>query len=178
MIRDEDLVLYSKHVIGRGKALFEVAQEQRLEGIIGKRRDSPYQERRSRDWVKIKTGCEQEFVVGGWTEPKGSRKGFGALLLGVYEKKALRYVGSVGTGFSTKVLADLYARLRKIERKSSPFVNPVDANSPAHWCSPELVVEVRFSEWTRDGYLRQPAYLGPRFDKDPKKVVAELPVDA
>ncbi len=178
LIRDDSPVLYSKHVVGRGKALYESAREQRLEGIIGKKRDSTYQERRSRDWVKIKTGCEQEFVVGGWTEPKGSRKGFGALLLGVYEKKSLRYVGAVGTGFSAKLLGELHARLEKLERKTSPFVNAVDANAPTHWASPELVVQIRFSEWTRDGYLRQPAYLGLRTDKRPADVVAERPVNA
>jgi len=178
LIRDDGLVLYSKHVVERGKALFASAVKRRLEGIIGKNRTSTYQERRSRDWLKIKTGHEQEFVVGGWTEPKGSRKGFGALLLGVYQNKALRFVGSVGTGFSTKLLDDLYARLRKIERKTSPFVNPVDARSRPHWTSPELVVEVRFSEWTRDGYLRQPAYLGLRPDKRAADVVAEIPVHA
>jgi bifunctional non-homologous end joining protein LigD len=175
LIRDDSLVLYSKHVIGKGKALFASARKQHLEGIIGKRRDSTYQERRSRDWVKIKTGYEQEFVVGGWTEPKGSRKGFGALLLGVYQAKSLRFVGSVGTGFSAKHLADLFARLRKLERKTTPFVNPVVANSAVHWASPELVVEVRFSEWTRDGYLRQPAYLGLRPDKPARQVTAEVP---
>ncbi|MGC1380906.1 MAG: non-homologous end-joining DNA ligase [Candidatus Baltobacteraceae bacterium] len=176
LIRDETLVLYSKHVVGRGKALFARARERNLEGIIGKKRTSTYQERRSRDWVKIKTGYEQEFVVGGWTEPKGSRKGFGALLLGVYEKKSLRFVGSVGTGFSAKLLGELHERLRKIERKTSPFVNEVDANAPTHWASPQLVVAVRFSEWTRDGYLRQPAYIGLRPDKAASEVVAERPV--
>lgn len=174
LIRDDELVLYSKHIVGDGKALYASALKQRLEGIIGKKRDSTYQERRSRDWVKIKTGCEQEFVVGGWTEPKGSRKGFGALLLGVYEKKGLRYVGSVGTGFSAKLLRELHARLRGIERKTSPFFNSVDANAPTHWASPDLVAQVRFSEWTRDGYLRQPAYLGLRLDKAARDVVAEL----
>jgi bifunctional non-homologous end joining protein LigD len=178
LIRDETIVLYSKHVVGTGKKLFEVARERELEGIIGKLRTSTYQERRSRDWVKIKTAHEQEFVVGGWTEPKGSRKGFGALLVGVYEKKKLRYVGSVGTGFSTKLLASLYDRLRKLERKTSPFANDVDANAPVHWAKPELVAEVRFSEWTRDGYLRQPAFLGLRLDKGADQVVAEIPVDA
>jgi bifunctional non-homologous end joining protein LigD len=176
LIRDDELVLYSKHVVGSGKSLYEVALERRLEGIIGKRRDSTYQERRSRDWVKIKTSYEQEFVVGGWTDPKGSRKGFGALLLGVYEKKALRFVGSVGTGFTGAKLADLYARLRKIERKTSPFVNEVEANAPVHWCSPQIVVQVRFTEWTRDGFLRHPAYLGLRLDKAAADVVAEIPV--
>ena len=174
LIRDDGIVLYSKHVVGSGKELFAIARQRRLEGIIGKRRGLTYQERRSRDWVKIKTGNEQEFVVGGWTEPKGSRKGFGALLLGVYDGKKLRYVGSVGTGFSTKLLAELYERLRKIERKSSPFVNDVDANAPTHWTAPKLVVEVHFAEWTRDGYLRQPAYVGLRLDKEPGAVVAEI----
>jgi bifunctional non-homologous end joining protein LigD len=178
LIADSELVLYSKHIIGDGKALFASARKQHLEGIIGKKRDSTYQERRSRDWVKIKTGFEQEFVVGGWTEPKGSRRGFGALLLGVHHQKALRFVGSVGTGFSAKLLHDLYARLAKLERKTSPFANEVIANAPVHWATPELVVEVRFSEWTRDGYLRQPAYLGLRADKAAADVVAELPEEA
>jgi bifunctional non-homologous end joining protein LigD len=176
LIRDDSVVLYSKHVIGEGKALFKRAREQKLEGIIGKRRTSTYQERRSRDWVKIKTGHEQEFVVGGWTEPKGSRKGFGALLVGVYEGASLRYVGSVGTGFSVKMLRELAARLSRVERKTSPFANDVDANAPTHWASPQLVVEVRFSEWTRDGYLRQPAFLGLRPEKSAADVVAEVPV--
>jgi bifunctional non-homologous end joining protein LigD len=175
LIRDPHLVLYSKHVLGAGKDLYDVARDRQLEGIIGKLRTSTYQERRSRDWVKIKTSLEQEFVVGGWTEPRGSRKGFGALLIGVYKKKALRYVGSVGTGFSTKALADLYAKLLRLERKTSPFENPVDANAPAHWCKPELVVQVRFTEWTRDMYLRHPAYLGIRLDKNAADVVAEKP---
>ncbi len=177
LIRDNELVLYSKHIVGRGTALFKSAREKNLEGIIGKKRESTYQERRSRDWVKIKTGHEQEFVVGGWTEPKGSRKGFGALLLGVHQPKGLQFVGSVGTGFTAKVLQDLYARLRAIERKTSPFVNEVVANSPIHWASPELVIEARFAEWTRDGYLRQPAYLGLRPDKSADEVVAEIPVN-
>ncbi|HVR47626.1 MAG TPA: non-homologous end-joining DNA ligase [Candidatus Binatia bacterium] len=175
LIRNDGLVLYSKHVVDRGKPLFENARKRGLEGIIGKKRDSTYQERRSRDWVKIKTGHEQEFVVGGWTDPKGSRKGFGALLLGVYQKGKLRYVGSVGTGFSAKLLSELSARLHKLQRKTSPFVNDVDVRPPPHWTSPEMVVEVRFSEWTRDGYLRQPAYLGLRTDKPARDVVAEIP---
>lgn len=177
LIRDDSLVLYSKHVVGKGKALYESARKKKLEGIIGKRRDSTYQERRSRDWVKIKTAYEQEFVVGGWTEPKGSRKGFGALLLGVHQGKSLRFVGSVGTGFTAKLLQQLYVRLRALERKTSPFVNKVIANAPVHWTSPELVVEVRFAEWTRDGYLRQPAYVGLRPDKSAAAVVAEIPVE-
>ena len=178
LIRSDSIVLYSKHVTGKGKALFANAKKQNLEGIIGKRRNSTYQERRSRDWVKIKTGYEQEFVVGGWTEPKGSRKGFGALLVGVHQGKGLHYVGSVGTGFSAKLLRELHARLRALERRTSPFVNKVVANAPAHWVDPQMVVEVRFSEWTRDRYLRQPAYIGLRPDKPAREVVAEIPSDA
>jgi bifunctional non-homologous end joining protein LigD len=175
LIRDDAPVLYSKHVAGEGIALFEEAKRRKLEGIVGKRRDSTYQERRSRDWVKIKTGYRQEFVVGGWTQGKGSRKGFGALLLGVYRKQSLWFVGSVGTGFTQRTLRELQERLRPLERKTSPFVNEVVANAPVHFVAPKLVVEVRFSEWTRDGYLRQPAYVGLRPDKAAKEVVAEIP---
>ncbi|HTA39896.1 MAG TPA: non-homologous end-joining DNA ligase [Candidatus Acidoferrales bacterium] len=174
LIADETLVMFSKHIVGKGTKLYEQAQRNGLEGIIAKKRASTYQERRSRDWLKIKAQFEQEFVIGGWTEPKGSRSGFGALLLGVYEGKKLRYVGSVGTGFSGKLLGEIHARLKKIERKTSPFENDVIANSPVHFTKPELVAAVRFAEWTRERYLRQPAYLGLREDKDPKDVVAEI----
>ncbi|MBV8285052.1 MAG: non-homologous end-joining DNA ligase [Candidatus Eremiobacteraeota bacterium] len=175
LIRDDELVLYSKHVVGQGKALFKQAQERHLEGIVGKRRDSVYQERRSRDWVKIKAQFEQEFVIGGWTEPRGSRRGFGALLLGAYDGGKLRYVGHVGTGFSHKLLLALHGRLRGLERKTSPFDSPVVGNVQAHWARPELVAEIRFAEWTRDLILRQPAFLGLREDKDAREVVLELP---
>jgi bifunctional non-homologous end joining protein LigD len=177
LIGDADIVLYSKHVIGKGTSLFEVAQKQKLEGIVGKKRASLYQERRSRDWVKIKAQLRAEFVVGGWTEPRGSREAFGALLLGAYDGAAFRYVGHVGTGFSQKVLRELHARLMRLARKTSPFDTPVEANVPAHWVKPELVVEVRFTEWTRDFVLRQPAYLGLRPDKDARSVTLERPVN-
>ena len=176
-IGDPDLVLYSKHVIGDGCAFFEQAQRQQLEGIIGKRRDSTYHERRTRDWVKIKAQLMQECVIGGFTEPRGSRKGFGALLLGLYQGKKLYYVGHVGTGFDTKTLAAMTAQLKKTERKTSPFANDVDSNTKAHWVEPRLVAQVRFTEWTRDGVMRQPAFLGLRRDKSPKECVREVPLD-
>ncbi len=175
LIRDDDLVLYSKHVIGRGTAFFEQAQRNNLEGIMGKKRSSLYQERRSRDWVKIKTQLEQEFVVGGWTDPRGSRKGFGALLLGAYNDEKLHFVGSVGTGFSEKVIREIMAELQKLARASSPFGGDVVANAPKHWVEPELVAHVRFTEWTRDRQLRHPAFLGLRSDKAARDVKLELP---
>ena len=177
LIRPEGdgLVMYSKHVLGAGKALFEQAKRNKLEGIIGKRRDSRYVGRRTRDWVKIKAQLEQEFVIGGWTEPRGSRVGFGSLLLGAYEGKKLRYVGHVGTGFSAKRIAEMKTRLDALERATSPFSNDVDANTKAHWVKPQLVAQVRFAEWTRDRFLRQPAFLGLREDKAARDVVLELP---
>jgi bifunctional non-homologous end joining protein LigD len=178
LIRNDEAVVYSKHVVGKGRALFAEAQRRHLEGIVGKRRGSLYQERRSRDWVKIKAQLEQEFVIGGWTEPRGSRSGFGALLLGAYDGGRFRYVGHVGTGFSQKVLRELHAKLLRLERKSSPFDTPVEGNVKAHWTKPELVAEVRFTEWTRDLLLRQPAYLGLRPDKPAREVTLELPVHA
>ena len=176
-IADDDLVLYSKHVIGKGCALFAQAEKQQLEGIIGKRRDSLYQQRRTRDWVKIKAQLVQECVIGGFTEPRGSRTGFGALLLGLYNGNELQYVGHVGTGFNTKLLQSLTADLKKIERKTSPFSNRVDSNTKPHWVEPKMVAQIRFTEWTRDGYLRQPAFLGLRLDKKPKECVHERAID-
>ena len=175
LIADQTIALYSKHVVGSGSALYEQAAQNGLEGIIGKKRDSTYQERRSRDWVKIKARLEQEFVVGGWTEPRGSRKGFGALMLGAYSGKELRYVGSVGTGFSAKSIAELMARLEKLETSASPFVNDTDTTERPHWVRPQLVAQVHFAEWTRDAHLRQPAYLGLRVDKAAKDVTIERP---
>ena len=115
--------------------------------------------------MKIKAQLEQEFVVGGWTDPRGSRKGFGALLLGVHEGKELRYVGAVGTGFSVKRIDEIMKQLKALARATSPFANQVVANAPVHYVKPELVAEVRFTEWTRDNVLRQPAYLGLRRQK-------------
>jgi bifunctional non-homologous end joining protein LigD len=178
VISDDELVLYSKHVAGKGCALFAQAEKQQLEGIIGKRRDSLYVERRTREWVKIKAQLMQECVIGGYTEPRGSRTGFGALLLGLYDGSDLYYVGHVGTGFNTKLLESLTADLKKIERKSSPFANRVESNTKPHWVDPKLVAQIRFTEWTRDGYLRQPAFLGLRVDKKPKDCVRERALDA
>ncbi len=165
--------IYSKHVIGRGKELFALAQREHLEGIIGKRRDSTYQARRSRDWVKIKALHEQEFVIGGWTEPRGSRAAFGALLLGVYDGDDLVYVGHVGTGFDAELLGAIYKKLKPLELKRSPFTTTPKSNAPAHFVSPKLVAEIKFTEWTDEGLLRQPVFLGLRDDKPAREVIRE-----
>ncbi|MDQ2679537.1 MAG: non-homologous end-joining DNA ligase [Candidatus Eremiobacteraeota bacterium] len=176
LIVDDDLVMYSKHIVGKGCALFDRAQQQQLEGIVGKKRDSTYQQRRSREWVKIKAQLVQECVIGGYTEPRAGRKGFGALLLGLYDAKGkLHYVGHAGTGFTAKSLAEITRQLQSIETPKSPFAQDVKANMPEHWVKPKLVAQIRFTEWTRDGVMRHPAFLGLRTDKPPKKCVRESP---
>ena len=166
-------VLYSQHVLEKGKQLFALAEKCGLEGIVGKVRTSPYRSIRSREWVKIKAKRRQEFVIGGWTEPRGSRKEFGSLLVGYYDGGELRYAGHVGTGFDAKLLSSLIAKLQPLERKTSPFVATPKTNTPAHWAKPQLVAEITFAEWTREGILRQPVFLGLRTDKDAKTVVRE-----
>lgn len=144
------------------------------EGLIAKRADGPYQPRRSRDWLKLKCSQGQEFVVGGFTEPAGSRVGLGALLLGHYEHGRLRYAGKVGTGFDRSALLNLRERLDGLRVAASPFDGPV-REAGARWVRPELVAQIDFTEWTRDGMLRHPRYLGLRDDKAAEEVVRERP---
>jgi bifunctional non-homologous end joining protein LigD len=176
LLTGEGAVMLSKHVVGEGKQLFRLAQAKGLEGILGKRRDSVYAGTRSRDWVKIKTQRRQEVVIGGWTEPRGSRSHFGALLAGVYDGETLVYAGSVGTGFDHELLASIGKRLERLERKTSPFAVEPKTPSRAHWVKPELVAEVSFAEWTRDGLMRQPVFIALRADKDPHDVRREREV--
>ena len=164
---------YSTHVIGRGCKAFELVVKRGLEGIIGKRRASVYQERRSQDWVKIKALFEQEAVIGGWTDPRGSRTDFGSLLVGVYEEGKFVFVGRVGTGFDRPLLEAIKKRLHPLETQRPPFAGEFPRD--AHWVRPRLVCEVKFSEWTRDGIMRQPVFLGLRTDKAAAEVVRERP---
>ena len=144
------------------------------EGLIAKVADAPYVSGRSRDWLKLKCVAEQEVVVGGWTEPRGSRTGLGALLVGVYDGSELRYAGKVGTGFDRATLDDLVARLAPLERSTSPFSESIKPRvAGAHWAEPRLVAQVGFHEWTGAGRLRQPRFLGLRDDKAPEDVVRE-----
>jgi len=166
-------VMYSKHVIGDGTTLYELAKKRGLEGVIAKRRDATYQERRSRDWLKIKTQMRQECVIGGWTEARGSRKHFGALLLGVYEGDRFVFVGAAGTGFDEKKLREISAQLKTLERKTPPFETPPKTDARPHWVRPALVAEIGFTEWTRDGVMRHPVFLAMRIDKDARSIRRE-----
>ncbi len=168
---------WSDHVEGQGKEFFQQACAHHLEGIVSKRADLPYRGGRSRDWLKTKCIQRQEMVIGGFTDPAGTRAGLGALLVGVYEDGRLLYSGRVGTGFTEESLRDLRRRLDPLERRTPAFANPprgADARG-CHWVEPRLVGEVAFAEWTRDGNLRQPSFQGLREDKDPKEVSRERP---
>jgi bifunctional non-homologous end joining protein LigD len=145
------------------------------EGLIAKRADAPYARGHSRDWLKLKCVLEQEFVIGGYTDPAGSRTNFGALLVGYYEADRLRYAGKVGTGYSVETLRELGARLRKLETSESPFADARPIPRGTHWTRPELVAQIGFAEWTGEGRLRQPRFLGLRDDKRPTDVVRERP---
>jgi bifunctional non-homologous end joining protein LigD len=159
---------------GDGNKMLEEARRQGWEGIIAKRIDSRYEPgNRSRNWLKLKIEFRQEFVVGGYTEPRNSREHIGALLLGYFDKDRFIYVGHTGGGFTRKGLAEMYHRLKPLERKTSPFEETPKTNEKAHWVKPEIVVEVKFNEWTADRRLRQPIFLGVRDDKDPEEVGLE-----
>jgi bifunctional non-homologous end joining protein LigD len=157
---------------GDARQLFEWACEKGWEGIVAKRSGSTYREGRSAEWRKLKCSCRQEMVIGGFTEPRGTRDAFGALLLGYWQQDELVYAGKVGTGFTDATLRELLRALLELERSSSPFAGPVKERS-ARWVEPELVAEVSFSNWTRDGRLRHPSFLGLRRDKVSREVVRE-----
>ncbi|MBD3161468.1 MAG: ATP-dependent DNA ligase [Candidatus Eisenbacteria bacterium] len=168
-------VRYTPHRKGAGEKTHREACRKGWEGVIAKRGDGKYVHARSKDWLKFKCVNRQEFVVGGYTDPQGSRVGLGALLVGYNEDGDLRYAGKVGTGYDRETLRDLAGRLRKKERKKPPFsaVRPIPKG--VHWVTPDLVVEIGFTEWTEDGRLRHPRFLGIRTDKDPKTIERERP---
>jgi len=169
-----DTVHYSDHYAGQGRALFDAAKQKGLEGILAKRANSCYEERRSREWLKIKITQTIDCVVGGYTEPDGTRTHFGSLVLGLYsDKKQLVHVGQAGTGFNHATLKQISDVLKEIETNKNPFSGPVDAKR-VHWVKPLRVAEIKFSEWTHetaDGglKLRAPVFLGLREDKDPEE---------
>jgi bifunctional non-homologous end joining protein LigD len=175
-----DHVRYSDHYEKQGKALFEMARAKGLEGILAKKRDSIYQERRSSEWLKIKIRHRLEAVIGGYTEPEGSRARFGSIVLGLYDKQGrLIHVGQAGSGFDQKSLEEVWKLLKKRETKKNPFYGDVEALRKVYWVKPELVAEVEYAEWT-DGTnagsgpkLRAPVFMGLRDDKNPQDCVLE-----
>ncbi len=171
-LRLDDPIRLATHRNRDGEAFYRYACEHGWEGLIAKRADAPYTHGRSRDWLKFKCSAEQELVVGGWTAPRGSRTDLGALLLGYYDGDRLRYAGKVGTGFTQATLRDLASRLAPLRRERSPFADELRMKD-ATWVEPELVAQVGFSEWTRDGRLRHPRFLGLRDDKAAGEVVRE-----
>lgn len=167
-------LLFSDHIEKYGKRLFERAKKKSLEGIIAKRKNSSYLSIRSKDWLKIKTKMRQEFVIGGFTESRGGRTGFGAILIGYYEKGKFVYAGHVGGGFNELLLKKLYGQMIRLKRQKCPFVNEPHPNAPVTWVQPKLICEVAFAEWTKDGILRQPIFQGLRTDKFTKSITREI----
>jgi bifunctional non-homologous end joining protein LigD len=174
-IKADGVIHYSDHFAEKGLDLFEAARQQGLEGIVAKKRNGPYQEKRSSDWLKIKITQRQECVIGGYTDPEGSRQYFGALVLGLYDRQGrLIHVGQVGTGFDQKGLKEMYARLHPLETKENPFYGSIGGLRKVHFVRPELIAEVKYSEWTHETTeggvkLRAPVFMGLRADKSAKE---------
>jgi bifunctional non-homologous end joining protein LigD len=180
LLRPSDKIRYSDHVAENGTELFEIAKERRLEGIIAKRRDSPYIGKRTSSWLKFKIVHDLDVVIGGWTEPRRSRDHFGALLMGMYFGKALKYIGSVGTGFDHAMLERTRKSLDSLAVAESPFDRTPLLREIAHWVKPELVARVKYGQWTKDKKLRQPVFLGFQEDRSASdcRVEAEIPPKA
>jgi bifunctional non-homologous end joining protein LigD len=179
LILPGDGLRYSDHYPEHGKALFDMAHKKGLEGIVAKKRDSYYEERRSREWLKIKIRHRLEAVIGGYTDPEGSRAHFGSIVLGLYDKNGkLIHVGQAGSGFDQKSIDDMWKTLQKLETRKNPFSGTVEALRKVSWVKPQLVAEIEYAEWTggADGgvpKLRAPVFLGLRDDKDPKECLYE-----
>jgi bifunctional non-homologous end joining protein LigD len=168
-----DPLRFTTHRREAGEEAFRAACARGDEGVIAKRAGAPYAGGRSKDWLKFKCVRDQEFVIGGWTEPKGSRTGFGALLIGYYADGTFVYAGKVGTGFGGELLRRLSTELRRLAAAESPFGRNRVRERDVHWVRPELVAQIGFSEWTRDGMLRHPRFQGLRTDKAARDVIRE-----
>jgi bifunctional non-homologous end joining protein LigD len=169
----DDPLRFTTHRVKNGEAAFAAACQRGDEGVIAKRADAPYEGGRSKNWLKFKCVRDQEFVIGGYTAPKGRRVGLGALLVGYHDGRDLVYAGKVGTGFDDATLRKLHERLSGIERQAPAFTRGQVREPGAHWVRPEMVAQIAFTEWTRDGKLRHPRYTGVRTDKKPDEVVRE-----
>ena len=164
-----EVLMISRRLAGNGLEAFKVAKQKGYEGVVAKDLSAPYIEGRSSKWLKVKVHQEEEMVIGGFTKPEGSRRYFGALLLGAYEEGKLRYVGKVGTGFNDNTLASLYRKFKPLVQSEAAFVDPPRGKGITY-LKPKLVAQISFQEWTADRKLRQPVYLGLRDDKRPEEV--------
>jgi bifunctional non-homologous end joining protein LigD len=168
-----DALRFTEHCDTEGEAYYSKACSQGWEGVIAKNANGVYVSGRTRNWLKFKCKQSQEFVIGGYTDPQGHRVGFGALLLGVYRNGKLVFAGKVGTGFDNETLRGLSRRLAHLETPSCPFAEYVLPRRGVHWVKPKLVAQIEFTEWTREGKLRHPRFLGLRDDKRPQEVLRE-----
>lgn len=169
-------LVYTEHIEKEGVQYFETACQQGWEGVMAKEAHSLYIHGRSKQWLKFKCIQKQEFVIGGFTAPKGTRIGFGALLIGYYEGKILKYAGKVGTGYTHQTLQKLHAQLLNLQTPKASFDEYIPEKDIT-WVKPQLVAEIRFTEWTRDGKLRHPSFEGLRIDKIANEVIREIPED-
>ena len=168
ILRPARFIKLSEHVVGDGEAFFKQIEKFHLEGMIAKRASSLYLQKRTKDWLKVKTVKRAEVVIGGYTQPRGSRSNFGALVVGLYRGHDLHYVAHVGGGFNQRTLALIFKLLQPLKAKESPFVDAPKTNEPVQWIKPKLVAEVKFSEWTADLRMRHPVFIGLREDKKPE----------
>jgi bifunctional non-homologous end joining protein LigD len=180
VVRPDERLRVSEHFIGKGKALLEAARQQKIEGIVAKRRKSSYIQKRSSDWLKIKITQRQECVIGGYTDPRGSRENFGSLVLGLYDKQGrLIPVGQAGSGFTHASHESMWEKLHQLETKQNPFFGKIDSPRQVHFVKPKLVAEIKFTEWTHESgegglKMRAPVFEGLREDKDPRDCVFEV----
>lgn len=168
ILRPASFIKLSEHLEGDGEVFFKHIEKFHLEGMIAKRAASAYVQKRSKDWLKVKTVHRSEVVIGGYTQPRGSRSHFGALVVGLYRDRELHYVAHVGGGFNHRTLAQIHKLMQPSKTRESPFVDAPKTNEPVQWLKPKLVAEVKFSEWTADHRLRHPVFIGLREDKKPQ----------
>ena len=184
IISSNDMIRYSDHYVGQGSALFEAAAQRGLEGIVAKRRGSCYFQKRSSEWLKIKVVKRQECVIGGYTDPRGARENFGSLVLGLYDDKGrLVPVGQAGSGFTEHTHEQMWKRLHSLDTTRNPFAGKVESDRPVHFVKPDLVAEIKFTEWTHEGQsggikMRAPVFQGLRLDKKPSECKFEIAASA
>jgi bifunctional non-homologous end joining protein LigD len=184
LLQTSELVRYSDHVVEQGEELYRATREQKLEGIVAKKRDSCYIQKRSREWLKMKVTMQQECVIGGYTDPRGSREHFGSVVLGLYDDQdRLIPVGQAGSGFTHATHEALWKKLKPLETSKSPFAFKPESSRKLHYLEPKLVAEIKFTEWTHEGEsgaikMRAPVFLGLREDKKPRECRFEMPMSA